>query len=112
MFIATNRFKVIKDRARAFEEVWQTRDSHLHEMKGFLAFHLLKGPEREDHILYVSHTTWATKEDFSTWTASPQFRTAHQNVGQDKPKTMGHPEFEGFDVVQKTISGQDLRAAE
>jgi heme-degrading monooxygenase HmoA len=111
MYVAMNRFKVIKDQAQAFEEVWLTRDTYLHEMKGFVAFHLLKGPEREDHVLYVSHTIWATKEDFTAWTASPQFRAAHHSAGQDKPKTLGHPEFEGFDVVQ-TIRNPSLRAAE
>jgi len=113
MYIAMNRFKVIKDRAEAFEEVWATRESRLHEMKGFVEFHLLKGPEREDHILYVSHTIWASKEEFTAWTTSEQFRAAHANAGtgQDKPKTIGHPEFEGFEVIQ-TVGNASLKAAE
>jgi hypothetical protein len=36
--------------------LWVTRQSHLDEVKGFLAFHLLRGPERDDHVLYSSHT--------------------------------------------------------
>jgi len=68
MFIAMNRFKVIKEECKAFENVWLTRDSRLNEVKGFVAFHLLRGPEREDHVLYSSHTIWATQEDFITWT--------------------------------------------
>ncbi len=112
MVLTLTRFKVIKDRAAAFEEVCFTRDSHLHEMKGFVEFHLLRGPEHEDHILYVSHTVWASKEDFTDWTNSEQFRAAHASagLGQDQPKTIGHPEFEGFDVVQ-TISAGHLNAA-
>jgi hypothetical protein len=31
-------------------------DSHLDEVPGFVEFHLLKGPEAEDHTLYASHT--------------------------------------------------------
>jgi heme-degrading monooxygenase HmoA len=113
MYIAMNRFKVIKDRASAFEEVWATRESRLHEMQGFIEFHLLKGPEREDHILYVSHTIWASKEEFTAWTNSEQFRAAHASAGasQDKPKTIGHPEFEGFEVIQ-TVGNVNLKAAE
>ena len=113
MYIAMNRFKVIKDRAAAFEEVWATRESRLHEMAGFVEFHLLKGPEREDHILYVSHTIWASKEEFTAWTTSEQFRAAHASAGagQDKPKTIGHPEFEGFEVIQ-TVGNVNLKAAE
>jgi heme-degrading monooxygenase HmoA len=113
MFISMNRFKVIKDRTSAFEEAWFNRESRLHEMKGFVEFHLLKGPEREDHILYVSHTIWASQEDFTAWTNSEQFRAAHASAGtgQDKPKTIGHPEFEGFDVIQ-TVTNAALKAAE
>jgi len=55
MFIAMNRFKVIKEERKAFEDLWVTRQSRLDEVKGFRAFHLLRGPEREDHVLYSSH---------------------------------------------------------
>lgn len=111
MYIAMNRFKVIKDQAKAFEEVWLTRVSRLDEMAGFVVFHLLKGPEAEDHILYVSHTVWASKEAFTAWTTSEQFRTAHARAGDEKPRTLGHPQFEGFDVIQ-TVKNPRQRAAE
>jgi len=55
MFIAMNRFKVIKEERKAFEDLWVARESHLDEVNGFQAFHLLRGPEREDHVLYSSH---------------------------------------------------------
>jgi heme-degrading monooxygenase HmoA len=97
MFIAMNRLKVIKEECKAFEDAWLTRDSRLGEVKGFVAFHLLRGPEREDHVLYSSHTIWATKEDFSAWTKSGQFRAAHHQADEHKPLTFGHPEFEGFE---------------
>ncbi|WOJ88131.1 antibiotic biosynthesis monooxygenase [Methylocapsa polymorpha] len=100
MFIAMNRFKVIKDEQKAFENIWLSRDSRLDEVKGFIAFHMLRGPEREDHVLYASHTVWATQEDFIAWTKSEQFRAAHKQAGERKPLTLGHPEFEGFDVIQ------------
>ena len=82
MFIAMNRFKVIKEERKAFEDLWVTRQSHLDEVKGFRAFHLLRGPEREDHVLYSSHTIWASQEDFTAWTKSEQFRAAHQQAGE------------------------------
>jgi heme-degrading monooxygenase HmoA len=111
MYIAMNRFKVVKDQASAFEEVWKSRVSRLDEMSGFVAFRLLKGPEYDDHILYVSHTVWASKEDFTAWTASEQFRAAHAHAGDEKPKTLGHPQFEGFEVLQ-TIHNPRRRTAE
>ena len=46
MFIAMNRFKVLRDCTKDFEQAWLARESYLHELPGFLAFHLLAGPER------------------------------------------------------------------
>jgi heme-degrading monooxygenase HmoA len=64
------------------------------------AFHLLWGPEREDHVLYSSRTIWASQDDFTAWTKSEQFRAAHQYAGEHKPLTLGHLEFERFEVIQ------------
>ena len=108
MFIAMNRFKVLKDATDEFEAVWRNRDSHLNEMKGFVEFHLLRGPEHEDHILYSSHTVWTSKADFEAWTKSEAFRMAHRNAGTTKPLYLGPPEFEGFEPVQTLVK----RAAE
>ena len=44
MFIAMNRFKVIKGSEAAFENVWLSRDTHLDKVPRFVEFHLLKGP--------------------------------------------------------------------
>lgn len=102
MFIAMNRFKVLKDAAQEFEQRWLTRESYLHELDGFVEFHMLRGPEREDHVLYSSHTVWATKAHFEVWTRSEQFRASHTraSTGSNRPLTLGHPEFEGFEVIQ------------
>ena len=64
MFIAMNRFKVRKGSEHDFEQVWLTRDSHLNDVPGFIAFHLLKGPEHDDHVLYASHTLWRSEAAF------------------------------------------------
>ena len=100
MFIAMNRFKVIQGAQADFEKVWTTRDSHLGEVPGFIEFHLLRGPEREDHVLYSSHSIWRSRADFEAWTRSEAFRHAHQSAGQNRPLYLGHPEFEGFEVVE------------
>ena len=55
MFIAMNRFRVVKGSEEAFENVWLSRDSHLDTVPGFVEFRLLKGPEAEDHRLYASY---------------------------------------------------------
>ena len=104
MFIAMNRFKVRPDATAAFEEVWTSRDTYLQDVPGFVEFHLLRGPEREDHVLYASHTIWASQAAFEAWTRSEAFRAAHANAGTNRPMYLGHPEFEGFEVVQ-TVRG-------
>ncbi len=104
MFIAMNRFKVLKDEQNAFEKMWLGRESKLDEVQGFVTFQLLRGPEREDHVLYSSHTVWASQDEFIAWTKSEQFRFAHKNAGGQKPMTLGHPEFEGFEVIQSLES--------
>lgn len=102
MFIAMNRFKVKTGSEEAFEEVWRNRDSSLSEMAGFREFHLLRGPVNEDdgYTLFASHTVWASEADFVAWTKSENFRAAHRNAGGNKPLYLGHPQFEGFRVVQ------------
>jgi heme-degrading monooxygenase HmoA len=101
MFIAMNRFKVRKGSERDFEQVWLNRESHLDKVPGFLTFHLLKGPEKDDHVLYASHSTWRSEADFVNWTKSEAFRKAHAGAGANKPLYLGHPEFEGFAVLQE-----------
>jgi heme-degrading monooxygenase HmoA len=100
MYIAMNRFKVANGSEADFETMWTSRDSHLREVHGFEEFHLLKGPQRDDHVLYASHTIWADYAAFEAWTKSEAFRAAHRNAGDNRPLYLGHPEFEGFEVIQ------------
>ena len=100
MYIAMNRFKVTKGSEEQFETVWRTRDSHLDAVPGFQQFHLLKGPEHEDHTLYSSHTVWESEDAFIAWTKSEHFRNAHRNAGDNKGLYLGHPQFEGFAAVE------------
>lgn len=103
MFIAMNRFCVLPGQEKAFETVWTSRDTHLGEVPGFIAFHLLRGPASEDHVLYSSHTVWRSKDDFEAWTRSEAFRAAHKGAGDNKPLYLGHPKFEGFEVIQEVL---------
>lgn len=100
MFIAMNRFKVVPGSEAAFEEVWTSRDTYLREVPGFVSFHLLRGPTKEDHVLYSSHTVWRSRGAFEAWTKSEAFRRAHSSAGGNKPLYLGHPELELFDVIQ------------
>jgi len=100
MYIAMNRFKVIRGAESDFEEVWRSRERRLNEMQGFVEFHLLRGAEGDDHTLYASHTVWNSHDDFLAWTKSEQFRAAHGGAGGSKPLFVGHPQFEGFQAIE------------
>lgn len=100
MYLTMNRFKVRSGQEAAFEEVWMRRDSHLKTVPGFLAFHLLKGEEKDGYTLYASHTAWANEGVFRDWTKSEAFREAHKGAGGNKDLYLGPPELELFESVQ------------
>ena len=100
MFIAMNRFRIGKGFEAGFEDVWRNRDSYLSEVPGFHSFALLKGPEREDHVLYSSHTVWDSRDAFTAWTESDYFRKAHAQTSAPKGTYLAHPELETFEAVK------------
>ena len=78
MYLAMNRFQVAPGSEHEFEAMWLQRESHLPSVPGFVEFHFLRGPAREDHVLYSSHTVWTDRASFEAWTNSEQFRAAHR----------------------------------
>mgnify|MGYP004722376443 CR=1 FL=1 len=70
MYIAMNRFKVRPDSEEVFRARWLEREVLLRTVPGFISFQFLQGPEREDHILYASHTVWESYEAFIVRTVS------------------------------------------
>ena len=101
MFIAMNRFRVVKGKEADFEAVWLNREVHIAKEKGFVEFHLLREPEAEDDSLYASHTIWACEEDFAAWTKSQAFRDAHKGAGERAGTLyLSGPVFEGFTILQ------------
>ncbi|HIC7213094.1 antibiotic biosynthesis monooxygenase family protein [Burkholderia stabilis] len=101
MYIAVNRFKVKLGSEAAFEHIWSTRETYLRELPGAIEFNLLKGGSREDHILYSSQTIWTDYVAFESWRNSKAFDATHRGESNDsRALFLGHPEFEGFEVVQ------------
>ena len=99
MYIAMNRFKIVKGKETEFENIWKNRDSHLESVEGFKAFNLVKGNSEDSFTLYASHSVWESENDFLNWTKSEKFRLAHKGVGKHSEIYIGHPVFEGFKVV-------------
>lgn len=100
MYLTMNRFKVKPGQEAAFEAVWTGRETRLPEVAGFVAFHLLKGPERDGYRLYASHTMWQSEAAFSDWTKSEAFRAAHKGAGAHGDIYLGPSELEVFESVQ------------
>jgi len=100
MYIAMNRFKIAIGQEETFEEIWKTRESNLSQSGGFNAFHLLRGPTEEgSHTLFATHVIWDDQASFEAWTRSEQFRQSHAKAGTHRDIYLGHPQFEGFEVV-------------
>ena len=99
MFIAMNRFRIALGSEEVFEKLWRERDSHLDEVPGFREFHLLRGPSDDEATLYASHTVWESQAAFEAWTKSENFRKAHAQARAPQGTYLGHPQFEGFDVI-------------
>jgi heme-degrading monooxygenase HmoA len=99
MYIAMNRFRVARGSEEVFEELWRRRDSYLDDTPGFKEFHLLKGPSDEECTLYASHSVWASQRAFVDWTESESFQRAHSDARAPKGTYLGHPQFEGFEVI-------------
>lgn len=99
MFIAMNRFRIKPGHEADFLEIWRNRDSHLEEVPGFQQFKMLQGATTDEHTLFISHTTWESREAFHAWTQSEAFRKAHAGAGSRRDIYLGPPQFEGFEVV-------------
>jgi heme-degrading monooxygenase HmoA len=99
VFIAMNRFRIARGREEVFEDLWRRRESHLDEVAGFREFHLLRGPSDDDCTLYASHSVWESRAAFEAWTESDAFRKAHAQARAPEGTYLGHPVFEGFEVI-------------
>jgi len=99
MYIAMNRFRIAPQREADFEGLWKNRSTFLHEVPGFIEFHLLRGPSEAGATLYASHTVWQSQKVFDAWTNSEAFTKAHSQGKAPAGTYLGPPQFEGFEVV-------------
>jgi heme-degrading monooxygenase HmoA len=99
MFIAMNNFRVAPDKCEEFERGWRERESFLHEVPGYVEFHLLKGPEEDGARLYASHTVWRDEAAFEAWTRSEAFAKGHRRAGTTAGALVGPPKFIGWNTV-------------
>lgn len=99
MYIAMNRFHVNEGHETVFEEIWRKRETYLDQVPGFKKFNLLRGETKDGITLFVSHSTWESRNAFIAWTESEAFRKAHGDARSPQGTLAGHPVFEGYEVV-------------
>lgn len=99
MYIAMNRFRVVRGKEEEFEAVWKNRERNLNSIPGYIEFRMLKGESVEDHTLYASHTVWESYADFEGWTKSDAFKSSHKGSSTRTNFYLGGPHFEGFEVI-------------
>ena len=100
MYIAMNHFHIAADRWAEFEEVWRNRDSYLHQVPGFVEFHLVRGKDDDDGTHhYASHVVWESRETFLAWTHSEEFRKAHGEKRTTEGLVLEHPRFHGWQAI-------------
>jgi heme-degrading monooxygenase HmoA len=69
----------VADASQNFEQALLSRKSS-RQGAGLVEFHLLKGPDAEDHTLYASHAVWENRAVFEARTNSEAFR--ERTIGQ------------------------------
>jgi heme-degrading monooxygenase HmoA len=100
MYIAMNHFRIAAGRADEFERAWRDRDSYLHEVPGFIQFHLLRGKDEDDGThTFASHTTWQSHQAFLDWAHSDAFKKAHATRSSEG-LLLEHPRFHGWETVE------------
>jgi heme-degrading monooxygenase HmoA len=99
MYIAMNRFRIAAGREEEFIRIWRDRDSYLDQAGGFLRFRLLRGERGEAETVVISHSEWASRDHFRAWTESEAFIKAHRQARTPEGLVLGHPDFEGYEVV-------------
>ncbi len=99
MYVAMNRFPIAEGREAEFEEVWRRRDSYLDEVEGFQRFHLLRGEPHDGRTIFISRSEWVDQDAFVAWTKSEAFTKAHRQARSPDGVVLGHPQFEGYEVV-------------
>jgi len=102
MYIAMNRFLIAPGQEEVFERLWRQRQSHLHDVPGFEALHLLRGAAEERGTVFISHSRWISEQAFRAWTESEAFRLAHRQAKIPEGVLLGPPHFEGFTAIDLT----------
>ena len=89
-------------------EIWRNRDSYLDDVEGIKDFQLLRGEAEDDATVFVSHSVWDSREAFRAWTESEAFAKAHRRARMPEGVLLGHPQFEGYELVDlsKSLRGR------
>jgi len=102
-----NVFQIVSGKEDEFERIWRERETHLHEVPGFVQFALLRAEDGE----FISHTAWQDRAAFVAWTESEQFGRGHRQGGAMEGILAGHPQLRTYEaVIVDTPAGRTVGA--
>ena len=99
MFIAMNRFRIALGRRGDVREALARSRFVSRRRAGLPRVPSAARALRRGGTLYASHTIWESRAAFEAWTESESFRKAHQQARAPAGTYLGHPRFEGFEVI-------------
>ena len=68
-------------------------------VEDWMNFENFTNEERSWNMMMHKVAAFHSKFDFENWKKSEAFRKAHSGGGQHQGIYLGHPEFEGFEVI-------------
>lgn len=99
MYVTMNRFKIKKQYADAYVQVWRDAGVRTKDVEGFVDFKFLRlDSDKEDYVLFSSYALWESKEKFEAWTKSENFRKSHATGPKNHEMYVERPHLECFEV--------------
>ena len=85
-FVAVNYISCDSDYRERFESLFKSRAHAIDRLPGFRNMNVLRPEKEGDQYLIVSF--WDTKENFESWTKSPEFIEGHKRGFADVKKAV------------------------
>lgn len=99
MFVAMSKFVVKNGMADDVLAAFQARPHQVDNARGFIRMEVLNPQENRDEFWLITH--WETKDDFSRWHRSHEYRDSHKGIPKGLKLVRGETEIRYFDVIAR-----------
>ncbi len=97
MFVAMSKFVVKNGMSGDVRAAFQARPHQVDQAEGFIRMEVLNPQENLDEFWLITH--WETKDDFTHWHRSHDYRDAHKGIPKGLKLVRGETEIRYFDVI-------------